>query len=184
MKKLIPTLGLLFLTSFSAPVFGQNYYEQQWKIIKEQAKKGNFKSNQTIFQNIQKQAMKDKNLPELIKGLKGDFSIVKTTFDDTENDNASRFFKKSEETKNSFSGKEALVLEVLKAEFIKDYYDSVQWKIRSRTNVDNQDVSQIETWTNLGFKNYLLKQYQLVFDKKEELKSINLSSYKSIFDGA
>ena len=184
MKKLIPTLGLLFLTSFSAPIFGQNYYEQQWKIIKEQAKKGNFKSNQTIFQNIQKQAMNDKNLPELIKALKGDFSIVETTFDDTENDNASRFFKKIEETKNSFSGKEVLVLEVLKAEFIKDYYDSVQWKIRSRTNVDNQDVSQIETWTNLGFKNYLLKQYQLVFDKKNELKSINLSSYKSIFDGA
>ncbi|MFN3021536.1 alpha-2-macroglobulin family protein [Chryseobacterium sp. TY3] len=184
MKKLIPTFGLLILTSFSMPVFGQNYYDQQWKIIKEQTKKGNFKSNQTIFQNIQKQAMKDKNLPELIKALKGDFSIAKTTFDDTENDNASRFFKKIEETKNSFSGKEALVLEVLKAEFIKDYYDSVQWKIRSRTNVDNQDVSKIETWTNLGFKNYLLKQYQLVLNKKYELKSINLSSYKSIFDSA
>ncbi|MGL6038568.1 MAG: hypothetical protein ACRC0E_06745 [Soonwooa sp.] len=96
MKKLIPTFGLLILTSFSTPVFGQNYYDQQWKIIKEQTKKGNFKSNQTIFQNIQKQAMKDKNLPELIKALKGDFSIAKTTFDDTENDNASRFFKKIE----------------------------------------------------------------------------------------
>ncbi|WP_300670888.1 MG2 domain-containing protein [Soonwooa sp.] len=182
MKKLFPSLGLLLLTSFSVPVFGQNYYEQQWKIVKEQVQKGTFKSNQTIIQNIEKQAMKDKNLPELIKALKADFSISQKTFDDTENDNASQFFKKIEEAQRSFSGKEALVLDVLKAEFIKDYYNSVQWKISSRTNVDNQDVSQIETWTNLGFKNYLLKQYQAIFEKKEALKSIGLKPYEAIFD--
>ncbi|MGX9987204.1 alpha-2-macroglobulin family protein [Soonwooa purpurea] len=182
MKKLISTFGLLLLTSFVTTLYGQNFYEQQWKILTEQAQKGNFKSNQPIILNIQKQAMNDKNLPELIKSLKAEFSIMRRTLDDTQNDTSSQFFKKIQEAGSLFSGEEALVFQVLKAEFIRDYYDSVQWRIRSRTNTDNQDVSQIETWTNLGFKNYLSKEYQNIFKQKELLKSISLKSYQSIFN--
>lgn len=182
MKKLISTFGLLLLTSFASPIFAQNYYEQQWKILTEQAQKGAYKSNQQIVLNIQKQAMKDKNLPELIKSLKAEFSIMRNTFDDTQNDTSSQFFKKIHEVESSFSGKEALVLQLLKAEFIRDYYDMVQWKIRSRTNTDNQDINQIETWTKLGFKNYLLKEYESVFKQKKLLQSISLKSYEGIFN--
>ncbi|MDO5617101.1 MAG: hypothetical protein Q4G16_12965, partial [Cruoricaptor ignavus] len=101
MKKL--TLFLVLLLSI--PFFSQNYYDQQWKKVEENYRKGTFKSNLPIILEIQKQAMKDGNVVQLITSLKAEFSIINTTSDDTKNDVASQFFKKISTAGNSLKGK-------------------------------------------------------------------------------
>lgn len=182
MKKLIFIFGVIMIATWLSPISAQNYYEQQWKQVKTQAEKGQYKSNLPTIKNIQKQAMKDKNFSELIKSLKAEFSIIKMTQDDDKNNTASQFFKDIDVAGQSFSKSEKLVLDLLKADYIKDHYDQNRWQINSRTNLDSQDLSQIETWSKLAYKNYLTKAYSDIFGQSAVLKSLQTSTYKSIFD--
>lgn len=177
MKKLI----FILLLSVSMPLFSQNYYDQQWKKVEENYKKGTYKSNLPIILEIQNQASKDNNVQELIKSLKAEFSIVNQTYDDTQNDSASKFFAKLQTTESKLSGSEKLLFNVLIGEFISDYYLNNSWKINQKTNIDNPDFSQIETWSKLDFKNYLSKHFSDLEKQNSELRKIALAKYSGIF---
>lgn len=173
---------LLLVFSFSH-VFAQKYYDDQWKKVAENYKAGKFKSNLPLILEIQKQAMKDDNPVQLIRSLKAEFSIINQTYDDTQNDSSSKFFAKLHGLDAKLKGDEKLLYEVLLGEFFSDYYDQNQWQINQRTNINNQDLSQIETWSKLDFKNYLIKHFQRLEAKKAESQKIPVSKYKSIFEG-
>ncbi|KAB1231428.1 alpha-2-macroglobulin family protein [Chryseobacterium viscerum] len=175
-------LLLLVMLSFST-VSAQKYYDTQWKKITENSTKGAYKSNLPIILDIQKQAMKENNAFELIRSLKAEFSIVNQTVDDDQNDSASQFFKKLKDAEGKVNGEGKLVYKVLLNGFFMDYYDQNSWKINGRTNVNSQDVSQIETWSKLDFKNYLTKNFQEFDQEKPEMKKISLEKYKNIFSG-
>ena len=171
---------LLLMLSFSA-VSAQKYYDDQWKKVTENSAKGAYKSNLPIILDIQNHAMKENNTIQLIRSLKAEFSIVNQTVDDDKNDSASQFFKKLQETDVKLKGEGKLVYNVLLNGFFMDYYDQNSWEIESRTNINSQDLSQIETWTKLDFKNYLKKSHQELDQQKQEMKKIPLSKYKDIF---
>lgn len=135
-------------------LFSQNYYDQQWKQIEDNYEKGVFKSNLPIILDIQNHAMKDNNTVQLIKSLKAEFSILNTTRDDTQNDSVSQFFAKLNTFQDDLKGKDQLLYEVLLTEFFREYYQNNSWKINQKTNIDNQDFSQIETWSKMDFKNF------------------------------
>ncbi|MCE4067121.1 MG2 domain-containing protein [Chryseobacterium gleum] len=175
-------LLLLVMLSFSM-VSAQKYYDTQWKKIAENITKGAYKSNLPIILDIQKQAMKENNAFELIRSLKAEFSIVNQTVDDDQNDAASQFFKKLKDTEGKLSGEGKLVYKVLLNGFFMDYYNQNLWKINGRTNINSQDVSQIETWSKLDYKNYLTKSFQELDQEKPEMKKILLEKYKDIFSG-
>ncbi|MCD9615121.1 alpha-2-macroglobulin family protein [Chryseobacterium gleum] len=175
-------LLLLVMLSFSM-VSAQKYYDTQWKKIAENSTKGAYKSNLPIILDIQKQAMKENNAFELIRSLKVEFSIVNQTVDDDQNDAASQFFKKLKDTEGKLSGEGKLVYKVLLNGFFMDYYNQNLWKINGRTNINSQDVSQIETWSKLDYKNYLTKSFQELDQEKPEMKQISLEKYKDIFSG-
>lgn len=175
-------LLLLVMLSFSM-VSAQKYYDTQWKKIAENSTKGAYKSNLPIILDIQKQAMKENNAFELIRSLKAEFSIVNQTVDDDQNDAASQFFKKLKDTEGKLSGEGKLVYKVLLNGFFMDYYNQNLWKINGRTNINSQDVSQIETWSKLDYKNYLTKSFQELDQEKPEMKKISLEKYKDIFSG-
>lgn len=175
-------LLLLVMLSFSM-VSAQKYYDTQWKKIAENSTKGAYKSNLPIILDIQKQAMKENNAFELIRSLKAEFSIVNQTVDDDQNDAASQFFKKLKDTEGKLSGEGKLVYKVLLNGFFMDYYNQNLWKINGRTNINSQDVSQIETWSKLDYKNYLTKSFQELDQEKPEMKKILLEKYKDIFSG-
>lgn len=172
-------LSLLSL-GFS-PVIAQKYYDDQWKKIAENSQKGAYKSNLPIILDLENKAMKENNTIQLIRSLKAEFSIVKQTVDDDKNDSASKFFKKLQETETKLKGEEKMVYKVLLNGFFMDYFNENYWKINGRTNNNTQDVSQIETWTKLDFKNYLTKNYQELDLQKQEMKKIALEKYKSLF---
>lgn len=173
-------LLLLVMLSFST-VSAQKYYDTQWKKVAENSSKGAYKSNLPIILDIQKQAMKENNAFELIRSLKAEFSIVNQTVDDDQNDAASQFFKKLKEAEGKINGEGKLVYKVLLNGFFMDYYQQNSWKINGRTNINSQDVSQIETWSKLDFKNYLTKNFQELDQEKPEMKKISLEKYKNIF---
>ena len=182
-------LTLLFTLLTSIFLFSQNFYDMQWKKVAENYQKGLYKSNLPIILEIQKQATKDGNTPELIRGLKAEFVIINQTQNDTKNNIASQFFKKIYGVESNLKGQDKIVFQVLNGEFISDYYDQNRWKINERTNVAAQTVSienavEIETWSKLDFKNYLIKYFEDLNKSKPPLQSIYIKDYQKIFDNS
>src|SRR5690606_22716466 len=171
---------LLLLMSFST-AFGQKYYDEQWKKIEVNSRKGTYKSNLPIVLDIQNQAMKENNALQLIRSLKAEFSIVNRTSDDDQNDAVSKFFVKLQSAENKLKGQDQLVYKILLNSFFMDYYDETAWEIGNRINMDSQDLSQIETWSRLDFKNYISKNFKELDQQKQEMKKIPLEKYKDIF---
>ncbi|WP_373708904.1 alpha-2-macroglobulin [Kaistella sp.] len=181
MKNKIFTI-LLLLISFTV-VFGQKTYDDQWKKVAENYKSGKYKSNLPLILDIQNQAMKEDNSIQLIRSLKAEFSIINQTYDDTKNDSFSRFFTKLKGLDSKLKGDDQLLYQSLLGDFFNDYYQRNQWQINQRTNISNEDLGQIETWSKLDFKNYLSQHFQRLDTKKEALQKISMSKYKSIFEG-
>ena len=177
MKKLF-IIVLLFI---SAVAFSQNYYDQQWKIIEKNYESGKYKSNLPIILDIQSHAMKENNATEIIKSLKAEFSIVNQTYDDTQNDSVSKFFAKLKPIENKLKDDDKLIYQVLLNQFISEYYQNNSWKINQKTNIDNPDFSQIETWSKLDFKNYLSQDFLDLEKENSEMKKVQLQNYKTIF---
>ncbi|MCU7617046.1 MG2 domain-containing protein [Chryseobacterium sp. PBS4-4] len=171
---------LLLLSSFSV-VFSQKKYDEQWKKVQESTGKGNFKSTLPIILDIQNQAMKENNALQLIRSLKAEFSIVNQTTDDDKNDSASKFFVKLQNAEKNLKGDDLLMYKVLLSGFMFDYYNEHSWEINSRTNMNSQDISQIETWSKLDFKNYLNKNYKALDAEKEAMKKVSFAKYKDAF---
>ena len=170
----------LFLLAFTN-VFAQKYYDDQWKKVTENYKNGQVKSNLPLILEIQNQAMKEENTSQLIRSLKAEFSIINQTQDDTKNDSSTKFFTKLQGLDQKLKGDDQVVFQVLLGEFFSDYYNQNQWKINQRTNFSNQDLSQIETWSKLDFKNYLAKYFSDLDLKSADLQKIQMSKYKEIF---
>ncbi|SDR01141.1 MG2 domain-containing protein [Chryseobacterium soldanellicola] len=181
MKRFYKVLTLtFFMLSFSG-LFGQKYYDDQWKKISENSKNGAYKSNLPIILDIQNHAMKENNTLQLIRSLKAEFSVVNQTEDDDQNNTASQFFTKLQNADTKLKGEEKLVYQVLLKGFFLDYYNQNSWKVDARTNMNSQDISQIETWSKLDFKNYLTKSFKELDQQKLELKKISFAKYKDIF---
>ncbi len=174
---------VFLLVGFLSPMFGQKYYDDQWKKVAQNYKTGKYKSNLPIILEIQNQAMKDDNANQLIRSLKAEFSIANQTQDDENNDYASRFFTKLSTFGDKLKGDQKLLFDVLLAEFFSDYYDNESWEINQRTNINSQDYAQIETWSKLDFKNFLTKQFAELKTKKAALQQVRLSKYRDIFEG-
>jgi len=172
---------LLLLTLSLSKVFAQKYYDDQWKKVAENSTKGTYKSNLPIILDIQNHAMKENNAIQLIRSLKAEFSVVNLTVDDEKNDAASKFFTKLKDAQTKLKGGDQLVYNVLLNGFFMDYYNQNSWEINGRTNINTQDVSQIETWSKLDFKNYLKKSYHELDQQKQEMQKISLAKYKDIF---
>ncbi|WP_417429325.1 alpha-2-macroglobulin family protein [Halpernia sp.] len=181
MKILTKVFCVILLSLTFSLVLSQEKYDLQWEKVQENYEKGLYKSNLPIILEIQKESMKDKNAVQLIRSLKAEFSILNRTNDDTKNNSASLFFKKLESLDSSLKGNDELVFKVLLGEFFQDYYSQNQWKINQRTNVNNQDFSQIETWSKLDFKNYLNTYFHNLEKDKTSLQNIKMKDYKSIF---
>lgn len=184
MKRLSKVFMLLLLLLNFSVVFAQKYYDEQWKKVAENSQKGAYKSSLPIISDIQKQAMKDNNIIQLIQSLKAEFSIINRTQDDEKNDTVSQFFKKLTDAEKQLKNDDKIVFEVLLNGFFLDYYNEHSWEIRQRTNINAQDLSQIETWSRLDFKNYLNKNYQELDLQKEKMKKIALKKYEKAFSNS
>lgn len=162
--------------------FSQNFYETKWKAVAENYQQGLYKSNLPIILEIQKQATKDGNTVELIRSLKAEFVIINQTQNDDKNDITSQFFDKISTVENALKGEGQVFLYVIKGEFVNDYYQNNYWRFQDRTNVSDGNLTKIETWSKLDFKNYLEKFYANLEKKKTDLKKIKMAEYARVFE--
>ncbi|KFC20054.1 MG2 domain-containing protein [Chryseobacterium sp. FH1] len=176
-------LSLLFSLLCSIIAFSQNFYETKWRKVAESYSEGLYKSSLPLIIEIQNQAIKDRDDAQLIRSLKAEFAITKDTKDDAKNDLSSVFFAKIEKTEKLLKGDDLLLFEVLKMEFVKDYFEQNSWKIVQRINSDNGKISEIELWTKLDFKNFFNKEFVYFETKNSELKNIKLEKFSPIFEG-
>lgn len=181
MKRLSKVFMFFLLLLYSAEVYAQKYYDEQWKKIEENTKKGTLKSDLPTILDIQNQAMKENNTLQLIRSLKAEFTIINQTRDDDQNNAASKFFSKLQDIEKQLKGEGKLTYRVLMNGFVMDYYTNNTWKINGRTNMNSQDISQIETWSKLDFKNYMTKSFSELDQQKAEMKKNALAPYQSIF---
>ncbi|KQR91456.1 hypothetical protein ASG01_13870 [Chryseobacterium sp. Leaf180] len=180
MKRFFKIILSVVMLIVSNAIFAQKYYDAQWKKISQNAEKGLYKSNLPIISAIKNQAMKDNNAVQLIRSLKAEFSVVNQTEDDEKNDSASRFFAKLIQTEKKMKGNDLLFYNVLLNDFVTEYYSENQWKINRLTNINSQDVSQIETWSKLDFKNYLSNSFKNLDLEVDAMQKIKLSDYKNV----
>lgn len=180
MKSIKIILILLCFGIFSS-VQAQNYYDTQWKKIKENTNAGKFKSNLPIITEIQTLAMKENKTIELIKALKSEYAIIFEISHNEENDLDSKFFAKIKATEQQLNGDDKLFFKILVLNFLQEYYSTNSWKINEQTNINQQDVSSIETWSKLDFKNNISRSHQELDQMKSELKRIDFSKYKKVF---
>ncbi len=181
MKNLSKVFVVLSFICFFSNMKAQKYYDDQWKKISENYQKGQFKSNLPLILDMQNHAVKEQNTVQLLKSLKAEFSIVNLTEDDTKNDAASKFFNKIQSIGQDLKGEDKLVYQVLLGGFFGDYYSQNSWKINRRTNVINQDMTQIETWSKLDFKNFLGTHFEELSKQDLALQKIDISKYIEIF---
>lgn len=184
MKRFSKIFLILLLLLSCSGAFAQKYYDEQWKKIEESTVKGTVKSSVPDILNIQNQAMKDNNTVQLIRSLKAEFTIINQTRDDESNNAASKFFSKLQDVGKKLKGHEKIIYNVLMNGFVMDYYSRNNWKINARTNINSQDITQIETWSRLDFKNYISKSFEELDQQKAEMKKIALAPYQSLFTTA
>lgn len=181
MKRFSKIFVLLLVFLNASGAFAQKYYDEQWKKITANDKKGIFKSNLPVVLEIQKQAMKDHNVIQLIRSLQEEFMIVNRTDNDAANDAVSSLFRKLQATEQQLTGESKLVFQVLMNRFFLEYYQEHEWQINGRTHLSSSDSSGIETWTGLDFKNYLSKSYQDLDRQQAAMKKIPLEKYELLF---
>ncbi len=177
-SKILCFFLLVFSISF---VSAQDFYTQQWKKIETNTKKGGYKSNLSMILEIQNVAMKENNVLEIIKSLKAEFSILRDINDDEKNDETSQFFTKIREIEEKLKGDQKIVFQVFSAEFLPEYFDDNSWEISRRTNINQQDLAQIETWSALDFKKYITNNYSALQSQEKVMQKISLNQYKTIF---
>ncbi|SHG06378.1 alpha-2-macroglobulin family protein [Chryseobacterium vrystaatense] len=173
---------LLFFTFFSIFFSAQDFYEEQWLKVAQGYQNGDFKSSLPLILDIQKKAIKEKKAAEIIKTLKAEFAIYKDTQDDPKNDYASVFFSKISSTEKELKKSDLLLFKVLEIEFFENYYEKKKWEIQKRTDVDKGEITEIESWTKLDFKNYYLKKFQELSAIDRKLKKVGLEKYRDAFD--
>lgn len=174
-------LLLIMLPSFSL-LKAQTTYEKMWKKVNSDLKQGLYKSTLPSIKLIQDKAMKESNAPELIRALKAEYNVLNTTSDDPENEFSSEFFQKLEDSGKGLKGNDKYLFEVLKNEFIYEYFQSNQWRITQRTSMLSGDLSQIESWSPLDFKTFIKESYGKLDASQETLQKISLEPYKKVFE--
>ncbi|MHA6697449.1 alpha-2-macroglobulin family protein [Chryseobacterium sp. A321] len=159
----------------------QSYYEMNWKTVENNKKQGLFKSNLPLLKDIEAKAIQENKTDELIRSLKEQFAILNLTSDDENNRIASEFFSSLEKVSPQLKGEAKSMFEVLKSEFLYEYYLRNRWKIQARTNVLNADYSQIETWSSLDFKTEIGKSLEMLAKNKSQLESVKMAPYQKLF---
>ncbi|OCK51389.1 hypothetical protein BA768_16470 [Chryseobacterium sp. CBo1] len=181
MQRFSKVLFLILISLSFSNVSAQNNYDAQWKKIEENSRKGSYKSNLPVVLEIQKQAMKENNGVQLIRSLRAEFSLINQTTDDEKNDTVSKFFAKLTSTGKDLKNDDQLMYKALLSGFLMDYYNENSWKINGRTNINSQDLTQIETWSKLDFKNYLNQNFKDLDQQSQAMKKVSLAKYRDIF---
>ncbi len=175
MKKIILLIALIF--SFNG-VFAQKDYSKEWKEVEQFELEGKLRSALEVVQKIYTDASSKKNVPQLIKSLLFKSKFILGT---EENKQQSILGELQKQIQAQPTPAPAL-LEYLYANFLRQYLNQNQYKIRQRTKIIGSTTpSNFESWDAQTFAAEIETHLLNALFYEEELKEIDVSDYEALF---
>ncbi|HZJ78951.1 MAG TPA: hypothetical protein VFC69_00060, partial [Dysgonamonadaceae bacterium] len=179
-KTLLIIFTLLIAMTHQAqnkPTMNDNTYTNLWKEVAEMEKKSLPKSASDIVNTILKQAVGDKNSPQVIKALihqgKYDLAI------DAENDTL-MFHNLKEMLLSTNDVVEQAVINSMLAELYLDYYRKEAWIINQRTQLADFVPADMKEWTKNNFFDKVVMHASASLTAQVELESTEVKAYATV----
>lgn len=181
MKRILSTAAALLLYCFV--FYGQTStkmnYEKQWQQVSTFEKKSLPKSAAAEVNTILRQAIADKNSPQVIKALihqgKYDLAI------DAENDTAI-FHNLKQMLEKSTDIIEKSVLHSMLGELYLHYYQKDSWKINQRTALGDFVPADMKEWTQHIFYDKAVEHLNASLQAQTPLEKAQVQSYAAVVE--
>lgn len=182
MNKIILTLCITMTISgvFSQstpPPSGKNSYTDQWEEVHEFEKRSLPQSAARKVDTILKQAMEDKNTPQIIKAVihHGKYDLTL----DAENDTV--IFHRLHQLLDQQTHPVARsVLHSLLGELYLQYYQKDQWNIDQRTELGDVVPSDMKEWTSGIFQQKVIAHILQSVQEQEALEKARVETYADV----
>ena len=152
--------------------------EKLWKSIDEQSMQGELKSLQPKIEQAISLAKKEKKYPFVVKGLFYNAKIKVSTSD--EKDDVNFIFKDFEKEISQAKGVELAIYKTYLAKLYQIYFNENRWKIQGRTNLENQNSTDVRYWTENAFYDKINSVYQEVIAQKSLLEKESSKDWKDL----
>lgn len=163
----------LFFSSF------QSFdYEKAWKRVEEHLQKGLPKSALEEVDLIYEHALKDNNTSQQIKAFTYQINLILNT----EELGLEKVITKMDESIGRSPSPSNEILQSLSAELFANYFNQQYYTISQRTNVVDNDLSDIRTWTTGDFREFITERY--LSSLSPDLKKYSSSDFKDVIANA
>ena len=171
--------AIAFLFIFIPNLLMAQDLDRIWKEIDTAYQQGNLKSVQPKVKEAVSLARNQKNIPFLVRGLFYEGIIRVTTADET--DDVNPVFENFRKEMESAEGANKQVIQMYYAKLYQLYFEENRWRIVNRTDVENQQTTDVRFWTENTFKQKIHEIYRDVLAQKSLLLAQRSSDWKGIF---
>ncbi len=178
-KLLLITLAAIYAFSLQAQKKHVMNYDQQWKTVADFEQKSLPKSASQEVNNILKQAVADKNSPQVIKALihQGKYDLVlDAECDTTIFQNLHSMLEKSANTV------EKSVLHSMLGELYLQYYQNSRWEIDERTELKGFVPQDMKEWTRNIFFDKVVEHLNASVASRKELENAQVETFAAVVE--
>ena len=178
-QRIVLVFTLLFL---SMSMFSQNVrktYESNWKKVEEHSKNSLPKSAIGEVNNILDAAIKDKNVPQIMKA----YIYLEKLENSIDRDNDYDFIGKLEELLTTTTSAEDLaLLHSVLADMYNANYEHDRWNIDRRTNLSDVVPEDMKEWSANIYVNKIYDHLEAAIKGDDALKNSTTGAYNDIID--
>jgi len=153
MKKIL----LFCIVLISSISFAQEKFENKWKAVDSLELQGRNESAAEIVLEILKEAREAKDYNNFIKAKLFYYKFYQVN---QENSNE-HILADLEQSISTLPAPPKNILLSYKASFLEQYLNSNRWNIRDRTEIDNPEAPEIETWSAATLQDSIAHNYKL-----------------------
>ena len=178
MLKIVTTL-LLFI-SVNLCLGQQNNYQKTWNTINQLEIDGKVTTALEQTEAILKKSKRKKDFDTYLKAKIYRWKFLQIN---TENSN-NRILEEVNKTIGELPFPYNAILNSYKAKWLTDYYKDNRWKISRRGQIDNPDLSDIETWDLMTLLGEARKAYEHSLSKGEKLIDEPAANFEVLLESA
>ncbi|MDR1743877.1 MAG: hypothetical protein LBR48_08710 [Dysgonamonadaceae bacterium] len=156
-----------------------NDYKQSWDLVSSFEEQSLPKSATAEVDKILRQALADKNSPQVIKALihQGKYNLAI----DAENDTII-FHNLNEMLQKSADKTESAVLHSMLGELYLQYYQIDRWQIDQRTELGDFIPADMKEWTKNIFYDKITAQFNASLQAQSELEKASVETYSAVVE--
>lgn len=158
--------------------FPKDPYADLWKQVQQFFDEGKYKSAFDIADQIDKQATKDKNEPEIVRALLAKFNLATSFMEDAE-------FVMIQEIETrilSSDGAQLALLQMIAGKMYWIYYQRNSYKINSRTSTQDFKNDDFRTWEAVRFLEVSQAHYLNALTNLEYMLNYPIDDFKPILN--